>query len=50
MVGTKSRGYSNSGQLSEGEYLMSSFSTHPSPTFKFGYSCLNLKEGPQGQI
>ena len=32
MVGTKSRGYSNSGQLSEGEYSMPFFSTRHSPT------------------
>ena len=31
MVGTKSHGYSNSGQLSEGEYSGLFFSTHPSP-------------------
>ena len=32
MVGTKSHGYSNSGQLSEGEYSVPFFSTHPSPS------------------
>ena len=32
MVGTKSRGYSNSGRLSEGEYSVPFFSTLPSPT------------------
>ena len=31
MVGTKSRGYSNSGRLSEGEYSMPFFSTRHSP-------------------
>ena len=31
MVGAKSRGYSNSGQLSEGEYSMPFFSTRHSP-------------------
>ena len=33
MVGTKSRGYSNSGRLSEGEYLMPFFSTRHSPNY-----------------
>ena len=33
MVGTKSRGYSNSGQLSEGEYSMPFLCTHHSPNF-----------------
>ena len=32
MVGTKSRGYSNSGRLSEGEYSVPFFCTRPSPT------------------
>ena len=32
MVGTKSRGYSNSGRLSEGEYSMPFFSTRYSPS------------------
>ena len=32
MVGTKSRGYSNSGRLSEGEYSGPFFSTRPSPS------------------
>ena len=34
MVGTKSRGYSNLGRLSEGEYSMPFFSTRHSPTYK----------------
>ena len=34
MVGTKSRGYSNSGRLSEGEYSMPFFGTHHSPNRK----------------
>ena len=33
MVDTKSRGYSNSSRLSEGEYSVPFFSTHPSPIF-----------------
>ena len=33
MVDTKSRGYSNSGRLSEGEYLVPFFSTRPSPSY-----------------
>ena len=36
MVGTKSRGYSNSGQLSEGEYSMPFFSTRHSPSVHRG--------------
>ena len=32
MVGTKSRGYSNSGWLSVGEYSGPFFSTRPSPS------------------
>ena len=34
MVGTKSRGYSNSGWLSEGEYSMPFFSTSHSPSLQ----------------
>ena len=33
MVDTKSRSYSNLGQLSEGEYSVPFFSTRPSPSF-----------------
>ena len=40
MVGTKSRGYSNSGQLSEGEYSMPFFCTRHSPSFKTFYVIL----------
>ena len=35
MVGTKSRGYSNSGRLSVGEYSGLFFSTHNSPNFEY---------------
>ena len=38
MVGTKSRGYSNSGRFSEGEYSMPFFCTRHSPSKK--YKCL----------
>ena len=40
MVGTKSRGYANSGRLSEGEYLMPFFSTRHSPNKYYGASDL----------
>ena len=33
MVGTKSRCYSNSGRLTEGEYSRPFFSTDPSPSY-----------------
>ena len=47
MVDTKSRGYSNSGRLSEGQCAMPFISTRPSPTYyyeqvlaKIGDECL----------
>ena len=42
MVGTKSRGYLNSGRLSEGEYSMPFFSTRHSPTFDLAVVTLTL--------
>ena len=42
MVGTKSRGYSNSGRLSEGEYSMPFFSTRPSPSFDIIFFFLQI--------
>ena len=35
MVGTKSRGYSNLGWLSDGEYSMPFFSTRHSPSLNY---------------
>ena len=43
MVGTKSRGYSNSGRLSEDKYSVPFFSTRPSPSKIIAYNDLPFK-------
>ena len=41
MIGTKSRGYSNLGWLSEGEYSVPFFGTHPSPSI-YSHKCFSI--------
>ena len=59
MVDTKSRGYSNSGRLSESEYSLPFFSTRPSPSSYKGSRVtkgqhieqhLAIREGVDGKL